>query len=130
MTADTSLVDRVVRADPRAIARAITLIENEAPAAAGVLAALFPAGGRALIVGVTGPPGAGKSTLVDRLATAIRGTDRRVGIIAVDPSSPVSGGAILGATPHQLPHLSPYPILCGPPSRVRAAGGRDRDHRL
>jgi LAO/AO transport system kinase len=96
MTADTSLVDRVVRADPRAIARAITLIENEAPAAAGVLAALFPAGGRALIVGVTGPPGAGKSTLVDRLATAIRGTDRRVGIIAVDPSSPFSGGAVLG----------------------------------
>ena len=91
-----SLVDRVVDADPRAIARAITLIENEAPAAAGVLAALFPAGGRALIVGVTGPPGAGKSTLVDRLATAIRATARRVGIIAVDPSSPFSGGAVLG----------------------------------
>jgi LAO/AO transport system kinase len=107
MTTDAhSLADRVRRADSRAIARAISLIENEAPTAAGLLAALFPAGGRAVVVGVTGPPGAGKSTLVDRLATAIRRSGRRVGIIAVDPSSPFSGGAVLGDRVRMQAHAS------------------------
>ena len=90
------LRDRVLAGDPRAIARAITLIENEAPSSTALLRDLFPHTGRAFLIGVTGPPGAGKSTLTDRLTTAIRAAGRTVGIVAVDPTSPFTGGAILG----------------------------------
>jgi GTPase len=90
------LSERVLAGDPRAIARAISLIEDESPAATDLVRRIFPSTGRAYLVGVTGPPGAGKSTLVDRLTTEIRATSRTVGIVAVDPTSPFSGGAILG----------------------------------
>jgi len=92
------LVDRVLAGDRRAIARAITTIENDGPEARELLAALFPHTGRAHIVGVTGAPGTGKSTLVNELAQAYRrqAPPPRVGIIAVDPTSPFSGGALLG----------------------------------
>ena len=82
--------------DPRAIARAITLIEDESPAGAEIVRRVFAKTGRAYLIGVTGPPGAGKSTLVDKLTAAIRATGRTVGIVAVDPTSPFTGGAILG----------------------------------
>lgn len=97
-----TLAARVVDGDPRAIARAISLIENEDPAGVDLIRSLFSHTGRAFLVGVTGPPGAGKSTLVDRLAAALRrpvGSGqpaRTVGIIAVDPTSPFTGGAVLG----------------------------------
>jgi LAO/AO transport system kinase len=91
-----ALADRVLAGDPRAIARAISLIENEAPLAADVVRAIFAHTGRAYLVGITGPPGAGKSTLVDRLTTEVRSHGHTVGIIAVDPTSPFTGGAILG----------------------------------
>ena len=81
---------------PRALARAISLVENGDPARLELLRLLYPHTGRAKVLGVTGPPGAGKSTLVDRLARHYRGRDERVGILAVDPTSPFSGGAILG----------------------------------
>src|SRR5205814_9648910 len=90
------LAERVLQGDVRAVARAISLIEDGAPEAAPVLSALFPAAGRALVVGVTGPPGAWKSTLVDRMTAHLRARGRTVGVIAVDPTSPYTGGAILG----------------------------------
>ena len=93
---DASLSDRVLAGDVRAVARAISLIEDESPAGADLVRRLFPRTGRAYLIGVTGPPGAGKSTLVDRMTTALRATDRTVGVVAVDPTSPFSGGAILG----------------------------------
>jgi len=82
--------------DVRAIARAITLVEDGRPEARALLALLYPHAGGALVVGVTGPPGAGKSSLVDRLTGLLRREGRTVGVVAVDPTSPFSGGAILG----------------------------------
>jgi LAO/AO transport system kinase len=93
---ERTLADRVLEGDPRAIARAISLIEDEAQAGAELVRRIFGSTGRAYLIGVTGPPGAGKSTLVDRLVGAIRRTGRTVGVVAVDPTSPFSGGAILG----------------------------------
>jgi LAO/AO transport system kinase len=90
------LAEGVRRGDVRALARAISFVENGRPEAPALLAALFPHAGRALVVGVTGPPGSGKSTLVDRLTAHLRRRGQKVGIIAVDPTSPFSGGAILG----------------------------------
>jgi LAO/AO transport system kinase len=90
------LIDRVRSGEVRALARAISLVENDAPLAADVLAACFPHSGRALRIGVTGSPGAGKSTIVDKLARHYRANDISVGVIAVDPTSPFTGGAILG----------------------------------
>jgi LAO/AO transport system kinase len=86
----------VLAGDVRAVARAISVVESAGPDAGRLLAALVPKAGAALVVGVTGPPGAGKSTLVDRMTAHLRQQGRRVGIVAVDPTSPYSGGAILG----------------------------------
>jgi len=90
------LVERVCAGDVRALARAISLVENDSPLAAELLAACFPHSGRALRIGVTGSPGAGKSTIVDKLARHYRANDVSIGVIAVDPTSPFTGGAILG----------------------------------
>jgi LAO/AO transport system kinase len=91
-----ALADRVLAGDVRALARAISLIEDEAPVAADLIRAIYPQTGTAYLVGVTGPPGAGKSTLVDKLAAETRRHGETLGIIAVDPTSPFTGGAILG----------------------------------
>jgi LAO/AO transport system kinase len=91
-----SLAERVRAGDARAMARAISLIEDEAESAAALVRDIFPHTGRTYLLGVTGPPGAGKSTLVDRLATQTREAGETVGVIAVDPTSPFTGGAILG----------------------------------
>lgn len=91
-----SLAEAVLRGDRRAIGRAITLVESRAPEASALMAALYPRTGRAQVVGVTGPPGSGKSTLVDRLIERYRKDGRTVGVVAVDPTSPFTGGALLG----------------------------------
>src|SRR5688572_18119419 len=92
----SSLIERVVAGDTRSIARAISKVEDGNEGAANLMKEIFPHTGRGLIVGITGAPGAGKSSLVDKLALLYRGHNERVGIVAVDPSSPFSGGAILG----------------------------------
>lgn len=86
----------IFQGDPRALARAISLVEDETPDGAKLIARIYPHTGRALLIGVTGSPGSGKSTLVDRLTAEIRRAGLTVGIVAVDPSSPFTGGAILG----------------------------------
>ena len=91
-----SLVDRMLAGDRLALARLITRVENRMPDVAEIMRALQPHLGRAHVLGVTGPPGAGKSTLVDRLTARLRSEGLRVGVIAVDPSSPFTGGAVLG----------------------------------
>jgi LAO/AO transport system kinase len=89
-------VDRIRAGDVRALARAISTIEDNRPEARELLKFLFNFSGRARVIGMTGAPGAGKSTLVDQLAREYRKQDRTVGILAVDPTSPYTGGAILG----------------------------------
>jgi LAO/AO transport system kinase len=91
-----TLVDRISAGDARAVARAISKVEDGTEDASELMKAVFARTGRATVVGITGAPGAGKSSLVDKLALAYRGRGERVGIVAVDPSSPFSGGAILG----------------------------------
>ncbi|MGZ4812118.1 MAG: methylmalonyl Co-A mutase-associated GTPase MeaB [Terriglobales bacterium] len=89
-------VERIRAGDPRVLARAISSVENRSPESLALLKALFPHTGHARIIGLTGAPGAGKSTLVDQLAKEYRKQNKTVGIIAVDPTSPYTGGAILG----------------------------------
>jgi len=89
-------VENIFAGDRRAIARAISAVENGEPAGRELLKRLFPKAGHAFVIGITGSPGAGKSTLVEKLAAEYRASGFQVGILAVDPTSPFSGGAILG----------------------------------
>jgi LAO/AO transport system kinase len=102
----TTLVDSLRSGEPRALARAISIIENRAAGWSDLLKALFPHTGKARVIGLTGAPGAGKSTLVDQLAKYYRKESQTVGIIAVDPTSPYTGGAILGDRIRMQDHYS------------------------
>ncbi len=93
---EVELLEKLFRGETRAVARAITKVENGAENAAAIMKEVFPKTGNALIIGITGSPGAGKSSLVDKLALFYREKDEKIGIVCVDPSSPFSGGAILG----------------------------------
>src|SRR3989475_7998535 len=90
------LIDRMLGGDRVALARLMTLVENRAPGLPALMSRLHPHTGRAHVIGITGPPGAGKSTLTDRVTALFRAAGHRVGIVAVDPTSPFSGGAVLG----------------------------------
>jgi LAO/AO transport system kinase len=106
------LVDRMLAGDRLALARLITRVENRMPGVAEIMRAVQPHLGRAHVLGITGPPGAGKSTLVDRLTTRLRAEGERVAIIAVDPSSPFTGGAVLGDRIRMQAHtLDPYVFI-------------------
>ena len=99
-------IERLRAGDPRALSRAISTVENRAPEWSELLKALFPHTGPARIIGLTGSPGSGKSTLVDQLARHYRKDNRTIGIIAVDPTSPYTGGAILGDRIRMQDHFS------------------------
>jgi LAO/AO transport system kinase len=99
-------VEHLRAGDPRALARAISVVENRTPGWSELLKAIFPHSGQSRILGLTGPPGAGKSTLVDQLARFYRKQGRNIGIIAVDPTSPYTGGAILGDRIRMQEHSS------------------------
>ena len=93
---EDALVAGVLAGDRRALARAITLVEDRSPTGADVVRRVYPSSGNAASVGVTGPPGVGKSSLVGALVTHVRALDRSVGVVSVDPSSPFTRGALLG----------------------------------
>jgi LAO/AO transport system kinase len=99
-------IEQLRSGDVRTLARAISTVENRAPGWSELLKALFPHSGKARVLGLTGPPGAGKSTLVDQLARFYRKQNHSVGIIAVDPTSPYTGGAILGDRIRMQEHFS------------------------
>jgi LAO/AO transport system kinase len=91
-----SLAERVLEGDKRALARAITLIESDDPAGWELVREVYPRTGRARIVGFTGPPGVGKSTIIGALTATLRAADRKIGVLSIDPSSPFTRGALLG----------------------------------
>ena len=117
------LVSRARDGDPRAVARLISLVEDESPLLREVTAALVPHTGHARIVGITGAPGVGKSTSTSALVGQLRKAGRRVGILAVDPSSPFSGGALLGDRVRMQDHaLDPEVYIRSMASRGHLGG--------
>ena len=112
------IAGKIISGDIRAIARAISYVENGDPAAVPLLKALFPHTGKAYLLGITGPPGGGKSTLVDKLIAHYRKQGSTVGVIAVDPSSPFSGGALLGDRVRMQAHATDPGVF------IRSMGSR------
>lgn len=105
------LAEEIIKGNPRAIARGISMIENETDDAQEIMKKVFPYTGKSTIIGVTGAPGSGKSTLVDKMIGLLRSNGEKIGIVAVDPSSPFSGGAILGDRIRMMRHSTDSEIF-------------------
>ncbi|HEY1335148.1 MAG TPA: methylmalonyl Co-A mutase-associated GTPase MeaB [Myxococcaceae bacterium] len=125
MSAD-SLVDRILAGEVRAASRLMRRIDDEDPAATADLQALFPRTGRAYVLGITGSPGAGKSTLTDRVVARFRAQGQKVGVLAVDPTSPFSGGAILGDRIRMQAHASDGDVFIRSLATRGSLGGLSR----
>src|SRR5712692_6570491 len=119
-------IQRIRAGDPRSLARALTEVENGTAQGRELLRGLFPFSGRAWRVGITGAPGAGKSSLVDRLAAELRREGKTAGVIGVDPTSPYSGGAILGDRIRMQGHASDSGIFIRSMATRGALGGLAR----
>ncbi|MCB1153565.1 methylmalonyl Co-A mutase-associated GTPase MeaB, partial [bacterium] len=122
----TNLMDRLLDGDRRALARMITLVESRAVDIATVMAKIYPHTGKGTILGFTGPPGAGKSTLVDKVTAAYRAQGKTVGIVAIDPSSPFSGGALLGDRIRMHRHFADTGVFIRSLSTRGSFGGLSR----
>lgn len=114
----SALVERLMRGDRRAAGRLISIIEDDGSSVEHIMRGLYPHTGRAYTVGLTGPPGAGKSTVVDELIRVLRDEELRVGVVAVDPNSPFTGGAILGDRIRMMRHASDPGVF------IRSMGAR------
>ncbi|MCH8029613.1 MAG: methylmalonyl Co-A mutase-associated GTPase MeaB [Candidatus Dadabacteria bacterium] len=114
----SALVERMIGGDRTALAKLITIVEGSRRDASGILKMLGPASPGSYALGITGPPGGGKSTLLNRLTSALRGKDKKVGIIAVDPTSPFTGGAVLGDRIRMLGHSGDSSVF------IRSLGSR------
>jgi LAO/AO transport system kinase len=126
---DSRLEDRLeqfARGDRNALARLITLVENRAPEASAIIERIYPMTGKAQVVGITGPPGAGKSTLVNRLIAKYRALGKKVAVLAIDPSSPFSGGAVLGDRVRMTDHYKDQSVYIRSLSSRGSHGGLSR----
>jgi LAO/AO transport system kinase len=121
-----TLLERFGRREMGALARLITMLENRAPESSVILERIYPATGRAHVIGITGPPGAGKSTLVNRLIAKYRALGKSVAILAIDPSSPFSGGAVLGDRVRMTDHYKDTGVYIRSISTRGSHGGLSR----
>jgi LAO/AO transport system kinase len=125
----SSLASNVIGGETRAIARALRDVDDRVPGYLDLLKELFPATGKAWVVGITGNPGAGKSTLTDRLIEAVRKADKKVGVLCVDPSSPYTGGAILGDRIRMTRHANDQGVFIRSVATRGHLGGLSRSAR-
>lgn len=113
-----NIAERLLQGDRRALARLITLVESRDPRIADILGELYNHSGNAYIIGITGPPGAGKSTITDKLISQFRFQGKKVSVVAIDPSSPFSGGALLGDRVRMMQHATDQDVF------IRSVGSR------